>query len=158
MINAILSVVLVWPLIVCIKVVLAILGFVIVPVCFYTPKLRVPLIYRGTPGRPKTVWELAFRNPVDGLKRYFDNPPLEKQIRKGSHPGHLESAPLVKQGRWYGWHWRRYKLYSMFRIVWIYPGKKHYGEWFIGFKLGYEPEHGMDFGGPFPRIWATVGN
>lgn len=149
--------VLLWLPMTAVKLVLILLGPLVVPACFWF-HWRIPKPWRGTPGRPRTMWELIIRNPADGLKQYFTNPPLEKQRRAGSHPGYLESAPLVKEVRYFGWQWRRYKLYSMVRIVWIYPGKKRYGEWFLGFKLGYEPEYGMDFAGPLPRPWATVGN
>ena len=84
---AVLSVLL-WIPCAAVKVVLALAGLVIVPVYFWL-QLELPKIYRGTPGRPHTVWELTFRNMVDGWKWYFRQPPIAEQIRAGTHPGHL---------------------------------------------------------------------
>ena len=64
----------------------------------------------------------------------------------------------MKQGRRFGWQWRRAGALSMIRLLWIYPGARRYGELFIGWKLGYqEIADELDFALQ-PRFFATVGD
>lgn len=147
--------ILLWIPVAAVKVALAFVGFVIVPL-FMALNWKLPKVYRGTPGRPHTIWELTFRNMVDGWKWYFDQPMAH--LSGGSHPVYLESFALHVQGRRFGWQWRRSGLRSMFRCMWIYPGGVHYGEFFIGWKIGYqEIRKELDFALQL-RPWADVGN
>ena len=131
-----------------VKGILYLLGFIIVPVCFKL-KLDLPKVYRGTPGRPHTIWELAVRNPVDGFKRLIDHPKRQEVKQKGD----VEEPHLTDSK--FQWRWRRWKWLSSIRLVWKY-NQKRYGEFYFGWKLNSEPPD-LDFGVQF-RPFGKVGN
>ena len=94
---------LLWLPVIIIKIVLVFLGIVIVPVGFFSHNL--PKIYRGTLGRPNTIWELMVRNPVDGFKRIFKHP-LKPYKEYG-----IVVEPHTTDVR-FQWRFRIYKLFS----------------------------------------------
>ena len=146
MIKAIALIVLMVP----VKILLTLLGLLVVPIGFWTG--HMPRLYRGTPGRPDTIWELAVRNPVDGLKRVIPHPETFSEAGNGL----LESRQMVDARRYGAWRWRRSGALASLRCIWIYPGAHHYGELYVGFKLGSEPPD-LDFALSL-RPRGTVGN
>ena len=54
------------------------------------------------------------------------------------------------------WRFRHYRFMCSIRLLWIYPGRKHYGELYIGWKLNSAPPE-LDFA-LSTRVWAEVGN
>lgn len=77
------------------------------------------------------------------------------------HPEKYVEAGTTEPGPTYhdksfAWRWRRAGLLSSFRMVWLYPKRKHYGELYIGWKIDSEPPD-LDFASS-PRLWAEVGN
>lgn len=143
---------------VAVKLVLMALGVVVVPFGLATGKWWK--LYEATEGRPVTFWELVFRNPVDGMKRYIKHPYIEPGEKHSKLV--LESGFIPEDEKWnkfpdyFFWRWRRYKWMASFRMVWIYPGHKYYGEFYFGWKLNSEPPD-LDFA-MSPRILAKVGN
>jgi len=132
-----------------IKVILILLGLVIVPFAFWRGK-ALPDMYRIGINRPYTVWEAMIRNPVGGFGWLLEHPEPE-QVR--TYGEVLEPSNIIKplQARF-----RHAGLFCSIRLLWQYPGYKHYGELYLGWKLLSAPPE-LDFA-LSARFWATVGN
>ena len=148
--------VLLWPVMLAVKIVLVLLGLIVVPVALGFGRITdgklmahmfIPKLWRSTRGIP-TFWENAIRNPADGVKFWFKAKAWHVKGYDGRDmEPHLMDTKFAYQYRWSGW-------FSMIRLVWVYNEHK-YGEFFIGFKLGFESDV-LDFAVQF-RPYSTVG-
>ena len=153
-----------WLPVIVIKFVLIIMGLIIVPFYMGVLKKNPPGLWRHGMGRPYTVWEAAIRNPVGGFDHLIIHPMEYKVITNlAQHPINgfdnieMEAIPMIKAGQKFAWRFRYAGILSSLRLVWLYPGKyvSHYGELYIGWKLGSNPPL-LDFALSF-RPWARVG-
>ena len=127
------------------KIGLVLVGLLIVPVTSDSRGL-----YRAGPGRPKTYWERAIRNPVGGFNYLISHPPAEEILTYGSV---TEPTP---EGPRFQWRFRQaWEPLCSMRIVWRYS-RKNYGELYLGWKLLSAPPE-LDFALSL-RPWATIGN
>lgn len=136
-----------WLLFAVIKLSLAILGLVTVFLSLVADgKRRTPKCWQWwanveeTPKNiPRDRWslykEFAFRNPVHGMRYWFEEPEFFKEY--GTTELDLEPG--------FQWRYRHTKFMDSFRITWGEPdaedGKP---EFYIGFKLG-SPQPGVKF-------------
>ena len=134
--------------------------FLLWPLCAVVVTLTIPFGRSAVPkifrndqsrGRPFTWTEMVLRNNSDGWKKMVEHPPIEEIIERGT----TEPGPTYHNGH-FRWRWRRWRWLSSFRMVWVYPGRKRYGEWYIGWKLNSEPPD-LDFASGGIRFWARVG-
>ena len=136
--------ILLWPPVMALKIFLALLGVVIVPLGMWTDS--VPKLYESDNNRPWTCWEMIVRNPVNNFKKLVAHP--------YSYSGYGTPDP-DKLEKKFAWRFRHYGLLSSIRLVWLYNEKK-YGEFYLGWKLG-SAKPDLDFAMQL-RVWADVGN
>ena len=139
--------ILLWVPVAAIKIILVVAGVVIVPMTI-DRRDGLPDLYRTGKDRPYTAWEAVFRNPVGGFGWLIDHP-LDPYTTYGS-----VEEPTVAGPR-FQWRFNIFDYFSSLRLVWKYSDA-HYGELYIGWKLGSAPPE-FDFA-LSPRFWATIGN
>jgi len=139
--------ILLWVPVAAIKIILVAAGVFIVPLRIDSER-GLPKLYWIGAARPYTVWEAAFRNPVGGFGRLIDHP-------DGDYTTYGSVEEPTATGPWFQKRFNIHGYYSSLRLVWRYS-KTHYGELYIGWKLGSAPPE-FDFA-LSPRFWATIGN
>jgi hypothetical protein len=140
------------------KIVLVVLGLIVVPLAFWKDR-ALPDIFRIGEGRPYTMWEAAIRNPVGGFGWLLPHPESHEiatygEVREPSDILFMRGAKIKVPS--FQMRFRHHFPLCSIRLLWIYPGRKHYGELYIGWKLNSAPPE-LDFA-LSPRLWAEVGN
>jgi len=128
---------------------LVLLGLVVVPLSFWRGK-ALPDLYRIGKGRPDTIWEAMIRNPVGGFGWLLIHP-MPEQVDTYGQVLEPSNTDKYLQGRL-----RHAGPFCSIRLLWQYPGRKRYGELYLGWKLLSAPPE-FDFA-LSARFWATVGN
>lgn len=134
---------LLWIPVILVKIVLALLGLVLVPIT----SSRSGMYRRGI-NRPNTYWERAIRNPVGGFGYLLKHPKEYGQY--GVHDPdkwilrNTDTRRSVFRWRWSGWM-------VSYRRVWKHANNR-YSEIYIGWKLGSAPDWAeLDFAMQYRR-------
>jgi len=148
-----------------VKAVLAVLGFFVVSLTFHIDK--VPKMFRADANRPQTWWEMAVRNPANGTKFWVKHPNRGEvktygKVREANDTSvttfvtFSTTESKVVPVPYLQARVRHWKHLISFRTQWIYPGRRRYGEIYIGWKLLSESP-ALGFALQF-RWMAKVGN